>query len=94
MNKLSNIRQRGTLLTSKVDKTFSSRNRFLNLSPNGKLNLVLEDSVFLEFCLEFLPIRWMDPDPKESVLFRFWPVVYVGLPGTGEVDWGGVRTVL
>jgi hypothetical protein len=62
-------------LTSKVDKTFSSRNLFLSFSPNGKLILVLEDRVFLEFCLELLLIRWMDPDPKESVLLRFWLVV-------------------
>ena len=84
----------GYILTSKVDRTFSSRNRFLSLSPNGKLIRVLEDRVFLEFCLELLLIRWTVPDPKESVLLRFWLVVYVGLSGAGEVDWGGVRTVL
>ena len=53
---------------------FNSRNLFLSFSPNGRLILVLEDSVFLEFCLELLLVdRWIDP--KESVLFRFWPVV-------------------
>ena len=53
---------------------FSSRNLFLSFSPNGSLILVLEDSVFLESCLELLPVDRL-VDPKESVLFRFWLVV-------------------
>ena len=55
------------------------------VSPQ-RLIRALWDRVFFESCLKLLLIRRIDPDPKESVLLRFWLLV---LLDAGEVDWVG-----